>query len=158
MLVSLEISMLILFQKQEPPCLLRCCFVSLPVYRQNPLHPVSQMETLHFHSFPPISTVLFLQFLRRNGSSHPPYASSFSIFASMIKASYYCRKLVDRETFCSPCGHFLQDLNHLYLDCLASEPLCKSIFLTLQSAPWRVAQRLGLCKVPLLFHPSEKAG
>ena len=25
-------------------------------------------------------------------------------------------------------GHLLLDLNHLFLDCLASEPLCKSIF------------------------------
>ena len=27
---------------------------------------------------------------------------------------------------CSACGHLLQDLNHLFLDCLASKPLCNS--------------------------------
>ena len=62
MLISLEISMLILYPKLEPACLLRWSLVPLPRYCQNSLHPVLQMETSHFHIPPPISTVPFQQF------------------------------------------------------------------------------------------------
>ena len=61
-LVFLQISMLILFPKLEPPCLIRWSLVLLPSYRQNPLYQVSQMETLHFHIPSLISTVPFLHF------------------------------------------------------------------------------------------------
>ena len=82
------------------------------------------MEMSHFHIPPTISTVPFLQFLRWNWSSYAPYALSFplSAFASMVKASYNC------SNSCSACGHLLQDLNHFFLYCLASESLRKSIF------------------------------
>ena len=56
------------------------------------------------------------------------------------------------------------DLNHLLLDCRASEPLPKSIFgpslsiLDLWSRPWGVARLLGLRGVPLRSHPSEGVG
>ena len=64
----------------------------------------------------------------------------------------------------SACGHPLQDLNHLLLDCPASEPLRKSIFgsslsiLDLRSRPWGVARLLGLRGVPPRPHPSEGVG
>ena len=60
-----------------------------------------------------------------------PICFELFAFASLIKASYYRRKSVIRRTLpAAPVGtgHRLQDLNHLFLDCLASEPLCKSIF------------------------------
>ena len=62
------------------------------------------------------------------------------------------------------CGHALHDLNHLLLDCPASEPLCKSIFgsslsiLDLWSRPWGVARLLGLRIVPTRHYPSEGVG
>ena len=43
--------------------------------------------------------------------------------------SSYLHRISRKENFaCSACGHPLQDLNHLLLDCPASEPLRKSIF------------------------------
>ena len=69
-----------------------------------------------------------------------------------------------RKSDCSACGHPLQDLNHLLLDCPASEPLRKSIFgsslsiLDLWSRPWGVARLLGLHGVPPRPHPSEGVG
>ena len=119
--------MLILFPKLEPPWLLRWSLVPLPSYCQNSLHPVSQMETSHFHIPLPISTALFIQFLRWNWSFHAPWpiCIELSAFAYRVKASYNCRK---ENCSYSAGGHLLQDLNHLFLDCLAYEPLCKSIF------------------------------
>ena len=77
----------------------------------------------------------------------------------------YLHWISRKENFaCSACGHPLQDLNHLLLDCSASEPLRKSIFcsslsiLDLWSRPWGVAQLLGLCGVPPHPHPSEGVG
>ena len=54
MLISLDTSMLILFPKLEPPWLLPWFLVPLSSYFQNSLHPVSQMETFHFHIPNPI--------------------------------------------------------------------------------------------------------
>ena len=77
MLVSLEISIMILFPNLDPPCLLRWSLVPLPSCCKNSLNPVSQMETSHFHIPPLIPTVPFLQFLRGYWSSHAPFALSF---------------------------------------------------------------------------------
>ena len=95
--------------------------VPLPSYSQNPLH--SQIEMLHFPYhiscfIPPVSpeeSVILC-----------PICFELCTFASIVKASYYCHK---ENSSCSACGHLLrQDLNHLSLDCLASESLCKSVF------------------------------
>ena len=74
----------------------------------------------------------------------------------------YLHTISRKENFaCSACGHPLQDLNYLLLDCPASEPLRKSIFgsslsiLDLWSRPWGVARLLGLRGVPPRPHPSE---
>ena len=47
---------------------------------------------------------------------------------SLLLSSYLHRKSRKENSACSACGHPLQDLNHLLLDCPASEPLRKSIF------------------------------
>ena len=78
--------------------------------------------------------------------------------------SSYLHSISRKEnSACSACGHPLQDLNHLLLDCPASEPLRKSVFgsslsiLDLWSRPWGVARLLGLCGVPPRPHPSGSA-
>ena len=50
---------------------------------------------------------------------------------SLLLSSYLHRISRKENSDCSACGHPLQDLNHLLLDCRASEPLRKSIFLDL---------------------------
>jgi len=66
---------------------------------------------------------------------------------SLLLSSYLCR-LKWKNSSCSACGHPLQDLTHLLLDCPASEPLRHAIFGTtifdLWSRPWGVARLLGL--------------
>ena len=47
---------------------------------------------------------------------------------SLLLSSYLHRISRKKNSDCSACGHPLQDLNHLLLDCPASEPLRKSIF------------------------------
>ena len=83
---------------------------------------------------------------------------------NLLLSSYLHRISRKENSACSACGHPLQDLNHLLLDCPASELLCKSIFgtslsiLDLWSRPWGVTQLLGLREVPLRPHPSEGVG
>ena len=83
---------------------------------------------------------------------------------SLLLSSYLHRISRKENSDCSACGHPLQDLNHLLLDCPASEPLHKFIFgsslsiLDLWSRPWSVAQLLGLREVPPRPHPSEGVG
>ena len=83
---------------------------------------------------------------------------------SVLLSSYLHRISRKENSDCSACGHPLQDLNHLLLDCRASEPLRKSIFgsslsiLDLWSRPWGVARLLGLRGVPPRPHPSEGVG
>ena len=83
---------------------------------------------------------------------------------SLLLSSYLHRISRKENSACSACGHPLQNLNHLLLDCPASEPLRKSIFdsfpslLDLQSRPWGVARLLGLRGVPVHPHPSEGVG
>ena len=80
---------------------------------------------------------------------------------SLLLSSYLHRISQKENSASSACEHPLQDLNHLFLDCPASEPLDKSIFgsslsiLDLWSRPWGVARLLGLCGVPPHPHPSE---
>ena len=83
---------------------------------------------------------------------------------SLLLSSYLHRISRKENSACSACGHPLQDLNHLLLDCPATEPLRKSIFgsslsiLDLWSRPWGVARLLGLRGVPPRPHPSEEVG
>ena len=83
---------------------------------------------------------------------------------SLLLSSYFRRISRKENSACSTCGHPLQDLNHLLLDCPASEPLRKSIFgssfsiLDLWSRPWGVARLSGLRGVPPRPHPSEGVG
>ena len=83
---------------------------------------------------------------------------------SVLLSSYLHRISRKENSASSACGHPPQDLNHLILDCPASEPLRKSIFgsslsiLDLWSRPWGVARLLGLRGVPLCLHPSKGVG
>jgi len=47
---------------------------------------------------------------------------------SLLLPSYLCRIKRKENSSCSACGHPLQDLIHLLLDCPASEPLRRAIF------------------------------
>ena len=104
---------------------------SSPQLLQNPLHPVSQMETSHLHNPPchlncPIPTVSPLELVLSRLISF-----ELSVFASKVKAFYNCRKSFVRKTLpTTPVNTFytLQDLNYRFLDYLGSEPLSKSIF------------------------------
>ena len=103
--------------------------------------------------------------LRRNFFFLAPYAVSSLVFAAMVTVFFYLHRISRKENSdCSACGHPLQDLNHLLLDCPASEHLRKSIFgsslsiLDLWSRPWGVARLLGLRGVPPRPHPSEGVG
>ena len=83
---------------------------------------------------------------------------------SLLLSSYLHRISRKENSDGSACGHPLQDLNHLLLDCRASEPLRKSIFgsslsiLDLWSRPWGVARLLGLRGVPPRPHLLEGSG
>ena len=97
-----------------------------------------------------------------------PICSELSRFRchghSLLLSSFLHRISRKENSACSACGHPLQDLNHLLLDCPASEPLRKSIFGStlsirdLWSRPWGVARLLGLRGVPPRHHPSEGVG
>ena len=79
----------------------------------------------------PIRTTNSPKSLRRNFSFLALLAVSFPVFAAMVSlllSSYLHRISRKENSACSACGHPLQDLNHLLLDCPASEPLRKSIF------------------------------
>jgi len=82
---------------------------------------------------------------------------------SLLLSSYLCR-IKRKNSSCSACGHPLQDLIQLLLDCPASELLRRAIFGTtsfifaLWSSPWVVARLLGLRGVPPRPHPSERVG
>ena len=83
---------------------------------------------------------------------------------SLLLSSYLHRISRKENSACSACGQPLQDLNHLLLDCSASEPLRKSIFgsslsiLDLWSRPWGMVRLLGLRGVFPRPHPSEGVG
>jgi len=83
---------------------------------------------------------------------------------SLLLSPYLCRIKLKENSSCNACGHPLQDLTHLLLDCLASEPLRRAIFGTTSSIfdpwskPWGVVQLLGLCRVLPRPHPSEGVG
>ena len=83
---------------------------------------------------------------------------------SLLLSSYLHRISRKENSACSACGHPLQDLNHLLLDCPASDSLRKSIFgsslsiLDLWSRPWGGTRLLGLRGVPPHPHPSEGVG
>jgi len=78
---------------------------------------------------------------------------------SQLLSSYLCRKQQKENFSCNDCGHQLQDLTHLLLDCPASEPLRRAIFGTtatnfdLKSTPWGVARMLGFRGITPRPHP-----
>jgi len=81
---------------------------------------------------------------------------------SLLFSSYICR-IKRKENFYSACGHPLQDLTHLLLDCPASEPLQRAVVGTasifdLWSRPWGVAQLMGLRGVSPRPYSSEGVG
>jgi len=82
---------------------------------------------------------------------------------SLLLSSYLCR-IKRKENSCSACGHPLQDLTHLLLNCPASKPLWRAIFGTTSSIfdVWSkslgVARLLGLRRVTPRPHSSEGVG
>ena len=82
----------------------------------------------------------------------------------LLLSSYLQRISRKENSACGACGHPLQDLNHLLLDCFAPETLIKSIFafslsiLDLWSRPLGEARLLGLRRVPPRPHSLEEVG
>ena len=122
MQISLEISMLIFLPKLEPPCLPRCSrvlFLSPAIAKT--LYNQYHKSRYHISIFPShlncsAPTVSPLELVLSRS-----VCFELSAFAAKIKAFYNCCKVSCKEhCSCSACGHLLQDLNHLCLDCLAS--------------------------------------
>ena len=159
MLVSLEISMLILYPKLEPPLLLRWSLVLLPSYSQNPLYPVSQMGSSHFNN-PPIPSELSLSysFSVWIGLLTPHMRWAFRLRFNGHISYYNCRKLVVRKTL--PAAHVNTLYRTLIIFFLTVLPLIlyANLSLAQKSAPRRVAQLFSLCEASLLLHLSEEVG
>jgi len=98
-----------------------------------------------------ISFAIFPQFLQRNwlfpaspAVNYPDFAITVTVFFDL------CRINRKENSSCSACGHPLQDLTHLVLNCSASEPLWRAIFGTISSIfnlwskPSGVARLLGI--------------
>jgi len=83
---------------------------------------------------------------------------------SLFLSSYLCRIKRKKNSSCSACGHHMQDLTNLLLDCPASEPLRRTVFgstssiFDLWSRPCGVARLLSLRGVPPHSHPSKGVG
>jgi len=65
--------------------------------------------------------------------SHPLWTDPTSLPRSQPSLSSYLCRIKRKNSSCSACGHPLQDQTHLFLDCLASEPLQRAIFDTTYS-------------------------
>ena len=138
---------------------------SPPSYCQSPLFPIPQLETSHLplpSELPSPRSLFERTFFSRSIRSE---LSRLCCHGHSLFLSSNLHRISRKEnSACSACGHPLQDLNHLLLDCPASEPLRKSIFgsslsiLDLWSRPWGVARLLGLHGVPPRPHPSEGVG
>ena len=87
-----------------------------------------------------------------------PICFEFSALSSKLKASYNCRKSVVRKTL--PTSSVDTIYRTLIISFLTVLFLCLYANLTfaLQSAPWSVAQLLGLCEDRLLLHLLKRGG
>ena len=128
---------------------------SLPQLLQKVVKPRVTNAAVTFPHFPshlncPIPTVSPLVLVLSR-----PECFEISAFASKVKASYNCLKSVLWKTLPSalwtPSTGPLSSLS--WLCCLYA-----NLSLALQSPPWRAAQLLGVCEVPLLIYPSERIG
>ena len=138
---------------------------SPPSRCQSLLYPKPQLETSHLSLPPELPSP-------EVPSEEPLLSRPIRCKLSRLRChghrlllSSYLHRISRKEiSACSACGHPLQDLSHLILDCPASEPLRKSIFgsslslLDLWSRPWGVARLLGLREIPPRPHPSEGVG
>ena len=100
-----------------------------PGYCQSPSLPIPQLETSHL-TLP--SELPSPQSLFGGSLFLAPYAVSSPVFAAMVTVFFYLHiftgSVGNRILIVVPVDTPLQDLNHLLLDCRASEPLRKSIF------------------------------
>ena len=102
---------------------------SPPSYCQSPLFPIPQLETSHL----PLSSELPSPEVSSEGlllsRSIRSGLSRLRCHGHGLLLSSYLHRISRKENSdCSACGHPLQDLNHLLLDCPASGPLRGSIF------------------------------
>ena len=87
-----------------------------------------------------------------------PICFELSAFASKVKASYNCRKSVVRKTLPAALVDSFHRTLIIFFLTVSPLSLYANLSLALQSALWREAELLGLCKIPLLLHPSEGVG
>ena len=99
--------------------------------------PIAKIRYFQYHNWRHHISHSYLNYLVPKGSSeelllsHPIYCERSRLHChvhSLLLSSYLCRISRKENSACSACGHSLQDLNHLFLDCPASVPLRKSIF------------------------------
>ena len=95
----------------------------------------------------PIATVFPLELVLSR-----PTCFELSAVASKVKASY--RKSIVRKTLPAALVDTFRKILIIFFLAVLLLSLYANLSLALKSAPWRVAQLLGLCKVPLLLHPS----
>jgi len=106
------------------------------------------------------SSTRFLRFPQRNWPFPVSTRSKLSRLRchghSLLLSSYLNRIKRKENSFCSACGHPLQNLTHLFLDRVIFGST--SFIFDLWSKPWFVARLLGLRKVPPRFYPSDGVG
>ena len=108
-----------------------------PQLLPNLLHPVSQIETSHFHNPLPFQLCCSYSFSEEMGplTSHTPYALSFPPSLQWSKLLHCCHKSVVRKTLPAvPVDTFCRTLIIFFLT-VCSLSLYAHLSLTLQSAP-----------------------
>ena len=153
--VSLEISMLILFPNLEPPCQLRWSLVPLPSCCQTRYIQYHKWRR-HFYAFPFPFQLSRSYSLSAEIGPLTPICLELSIFASMVKAFYYCCKSVVRKILPSaPQDTLYRTLIMSFLSCLGA---------SMQIYLWLCCLHLGMwlncwvCEIHFLLHPSEGVG
>ena len=144
MLVSLEISTLILFPNLDPTCLLRW-FLSLSPANAKKRYIQYHKWRRHISTFPFPSQPSHSYSFPEELVLSCPISFELSAFPSMVKAIYYCCKSVVRKTLhAAPVHTFYRTLTISFLPVLPLS-LYAILSLALMSVPWRVAKLFGLC-------------
>ena len=157
MLISLVISIMILFPKLEPTYLLRWSLVPLSSYHQTRYNQYHKWRC-HFSIFP-----LPSQLPRSYSLSGELVHSRFicfelSAFASMVKAFHYCRESVGRKIlYAAPVDTFYWSLIISFLSSLWASMGIYIWFCSLHNGVWLNYWSANFAFL-LLLHPSKGVG